>query len=133
MIEVAYKGSYMKPWTRLTGSLLKQLPVGIPKILMPSFVKLSLEALEKNIDRCRLLFTEYSQFLWWKRFLTYLQSLQTDQSARESYAKFNARWLLPLLPIQPAEHVSDQALVQIDGELHELIDRELDDPIVRYL
>lgn len=128
-----YKGSHNNLWKRLPSTILKQMPNGLPQILIPPyFEKINIEALEKNIDRSKFLFSEQSQFQWWKRFVNYLKDLKSDLTLRTRYAKDQARWLLPLLPKQRENADQEEAgPSRLDPELHEMVDKELDEPIVQ--
>lgn len=127
-----YKGSHNNPWKRFPSTILKQMSYGLPKILIPPyFEKINIEALEKNIDRSKFLFSEQSQFQWWKRFINYLKDLKSNPTLRMKYAKDQARWLFPLLPKQQENADQEEAgPSRLDPELHEMVDKELDEPVV---
>ncbi|XP_062566153.1 uncharacterized protein LOC134228510, partial [Saccostrea cucullata] len=131
-IITEYKGSHNSQWKQLQRPILKQIPRGLPKILKPqNFHKINIDALEKNIDRSKFLFSDQNQFQWWRRFTAYLRDLQSDTRMQLEYAKEHARWLLPLLPKQKDNLDRQAEQSRINPELHEMVDKELDEPQVQ--
>ncbi|KAK3099791.1 hypothetical protein FSP39_009712, partial [Pinctada imbricata] len=130
-IKTEYKGNHNSIWRQFPSSILKHPPGGIPKILLPQAIhKFNLEAIDKNIDRAKFLFTDQSQVSWWKRFITYLTDVKSCPQQQKAYAKEGARWLLPLLPKQQEVAAGNQQASHIDPGLHEMVDKELDEPMV---
>ena len=112
-------------------SVLQKVPPGIPKVLEPiNLKKINFDALEKNIEKSMLLFSDIvqnTQYRWWNRYIGYLKETAENKDKLSFYAKKNARWLLPLLPMQNPTH---QVPNLVPAELHEMVDREIDDPEV---
>ncbi|XP_076112589.1 uncharacterized protein LOC143080569 [Mytilus galloprovincialis] len=131
-ICVQYKGNNHRPWKQLKNTLLKKIPPGIPSISVPDNFnkKFNFDALEKNIERSKYLFSDIlqnTQYRWWKRYITFLRETSENENKQILYAKKDARWLLPLLPKSTLHSQEEYLLPQ---EIQEMVDREIDDPEV---
>ena len=126
-----YKGLNHRPWKRLPKLMLRTMPTGIPKIVLPNFSKYKFDLLSKNIDKCRYLFSDIvsnTQYRWWQRYIGFLEDVGKNKLKTTIYGKTNAKWLLPLLPRvskDPNPH-----MVSLPTEIQEMIDKEADDPVV---
>ena len=125
------KGQNHRPWIKLSKRMLTTMPTGIPKILPPSFHKCKFDLLSKNIDKCQYLFSDIvtnTQFRWWKRYINFLEGVSKSKQKTNIYAKTNARWLLPLLPQVSRDPTPN--VVNLPAEIYEMVDKEVDDPVV---
>lgn len=128
-----YKGLKHRPWKKMPKPMLKQLPKGLPKVIIPSFKKYKFELLRKNIERCKFLFSDIvfdTQYRWWQRFVNYIEDVTKKTANANFYARKNAKWLLPLLPRQSEN--PEQLLINQPAEIQEMIDKEVDDPMVSF-
>lgn len=61
-----------------------------------------------------------------------LKDLTSNPTLRMKYAKDQARWLFPLPPKQLEKADQEESgPSRLDPELHEMVDKELDEPVVR--
>lgn len=131
-VMAQYKGLNHRPWKKMDKLMLREIPKSIPKILMPSFRKYKFDLINKNIEKCKFLFSDIfsnTQYRWWKRYLLYLREVAENEVQKAMYGKKNARWLLPLLPKRsqgPAPHQ-----FSLPPEVQEMIDKEVDDPDIQ--
>ncbi|XP_062576087.1 uncharacterized protein LOC134237971 [Saccostrea cucullata] len=125
-VVMHYRPNSSRPWSPTEETMLHTVPPGKPKPLVPpSFHKIDIEAIRRNVEKQQYHMSGGSEYMWWQQYLEYLQLVKTNEDVMSDYAKKEADWLLPKLMDKQQKKQSSSD--EIESHLHELLDRELDD------
>ncbi len=105
-VESSFKGRHNSTWKKLDCGFLRNIPTGIPPVVLPDFSKnINLQSMGKELESTWSHHFGCAQSKpWWCSYLGYLTQLESSTRAKNIYAKGQNRWMLPLLPKQPPLH-----------------------------
>ena len=135
-INFWYKSNQGSPWRKQCPGMFDydnrgkvKLPKGVPKLLKPSFEKISLEKMQIRLEDWKCLFSdqvENEQYSWWKNYLKCTKRLRDDINFQQSEIISKAEWHLDKLP--KLEKLSDSnEEINTPDDIEAMLNQELEE------